>query len=191
MGNFYYQTMTLDLAQDGFLYGPGDIQDNSAFNWTGGTLAVAGGLYNTSDFTASGSNTMSLDTTVSNESLFMNLVGTGTLGIDPGGAINNISGTVFLSQSTVSNTNGGTGGITNSALGILDVTAPATAPTVMSVPLTNEGTLNVNGGDSFMLTTPLSSSKDWVLNNFPRSRSLLPPPLVGEGEKASYSEPNP
>lgn len=158
MGNFYYQTMTLDLAQGGFLYGPGNIQDNSAFNWTGGTLAVAGGLYNTSDFTASGSNTLSLDTTVSNESLFMNLVGTGTLGLDPGGAINNLAGTVFLSQSTVSNTNGGTGGITNSALGILDVTAPATAPTVMSVPLTNEGTLNVNGGDSLMLTTPLSSS---------------------------------
>lgn len=156
-GTLQNNTANLVIPMGGLLGGGGSVVNYGTVTWTGGTIALTGGIDNHGDFASSGSSPLTLSTTLTNESTFCHLDGTGGLSLTGGGgSIDNLSGIMTVSQPTITNGTGGTGGITNSALGTFEVTAPSSTPAIVSVPFTNEGYLQVDSGDNLILTTPLS-----------------------------------
>lgn len=156
--------MTMSVVPGGALLGSGSLNERAILNWTGGTLALTGGvdIASSGELVASdgagGPSPLTLDTVLTNESVFAELGGTGGLFLGPGDAITNLTGILRLSQVAVTNSGGGTGGILNDPLAIFDVTALASSPSIVSVPLTNEGNFDVDSGDELILTTPLGAS---------------------------------
>jgi hypothetical protein len=107
--------------------------------------------------TASGPNPLSLSTTLTNEEI-TDLGGTGSIILSAtSGAIDNLAGTLTLSQSVVGMVLPGTStGVFNEPLGMLDISSPST-PVTISEPFTNDGSLSVAAGSSLVLSSPTSS----------------------------------
>jgi len=144
----------LNIVAGGNLGGPGSLDDWANVNWTGGIISLSGGVTVYTTFTEnSGSNALTLDTTLTNEET-TSLSGATSLTLGAGGAIDNFAGTMALSQSVYGMLGAASGGVTNSALGILNI---AGTSVTVAVPFTNEGNLDVGTGSALDLTSPPSS----------------------------------
>ncbi|HTU92109.1 MAG TPA: hypothetical protein VMF69_18645, partial [Gemmataceae bacterium] len=153
MGDLDDNTNTnLNIVAGGDLTGPGSLDDWANVNWTGGTISLTGGVTVYTTFTSSGSSGLTLTTTLANDET-TDLGGTGGILLGTGGEIDNVAGTLTLSQ-TVFITLGATGdSVTNSALGILDIPASLDTPVTINASFTNLGTLNVGAGSELDLTS--------------------------------------
>lgn len=164
MGTLDDKTATLDIDTGGVLGGPGSLDDWANVNWTGGTISLSGGVTVYTTFTATGSAGLTLSTTLTNEET-TNLTGTATIGLGTTGVIDNAAGTLTVAEPIAGMLMPGTTmGVTNSALGILNVPASLSAAVTIRTPFTNDGNLNVGGGSELDLTSPLDSSGDPTIN---------------------------
>lgn len=148
MGALDDNTATINIV-GGTLGGPGSLDDWANVNWTGGTISLSGGVTVYTTFTANSDSTpLTLLTTLTNEET-TDLGGAFGFGLGATGSLVNLAGTMTLSQSI-----GGSGSITNSALGILDFSSPSSSTIWITTPFTNEGYLNVAAGTPVDLENP-------------------------------------
>jgi hypothetical protein len=154
MGTLEDGTATMVVASGGDLTGPGTVDELAILNWTGGTISLAGGVdvTVTGQLNTSGADPKYLSTVLTNE-VYSTLGGSGTVVLLTGGSIVNEVGTLTVSLPSIITTGGGAG-ITNEALGTLDIPAELSAPVNISVPFTNDGILKVETGSTLALTTP-------------------------------------
>ncbi|HEY7309857.1 MAG TPA: hypothetical protein VH643_10905 [Gemmataceae bacterium] len=154
-GSLDVNNESLSVATGGTLAGTGSVTVNSNLNWTGGTISVGGGVTALAGpVTTSGAAAKTLNTALTNENPLTNLGGAGGLSLSTTGSIlNTADGTINLSLPFITSTGSALGLITNDAGSTLDVTSPASAPTVISVPFINDGNLDVDSGDALTLST--------------------------------------
>jgi hypothetical protein len=160
-GTLQDNTMTLQLVTGGTLTGPtattGVLEENAILSWLGGTLALGGGttIGSSGQVLASGGGGKTLAGTLTNMSATSRLDGSGGLtlgagGVGPGTLVN-AAGTLEISLPFITSIIAGSS-MTNTALGILNVTSPASAPTTITAPFTNTGNLDVASGDKLVLS---------------------------------------
>lgn len=143
----------------GNLVGPGSLDVGSNFDWTGGTLALDGGvtLEPSSGFKTSGADPKTLSayattSTLSSLAQLVDLGGTGSLTITSGAGIDIQAGEtdVSLPEITGLSPPPGAGFFTNEANGNLKFDSPTS--TLVSINFTNNGILHVAGGSGLTLS---------------------------------------
>ncbi len=120
----------------GGLSGAGSLNENAILSWQNGTIALGGGttIGSSGELLASGPNPKALAGTLTNESAFSQLDGSGTLTVGvPGmgsGSLVNATGTLEMSLPSIAGDPASS--LINSPLGTIKATASPSAPTVIA-----------------------------------------------------------